>query len=470
MKTTFLRAVKLLGAAGVFIAIVYHSTSAQAPAEEYTMRRKTVLSKLDPNSVFVVRGSVTGSSERVDLNFYYLTGLTDPNGALIIYKPESAAQPPVVGIFTGRSQQTQAPQTGRQSGAANIFRGNISFAQQQTQTRPAAQPAAPPELRESTLPADQFQVQLDNAILLKPAVLYMNISRSQGLRTPLTPDEELLRAARDRSITLEVKTIDPIIIAMRRIKTPYEIKTLQTAIDITGEAIKEAMRSIEAGMYEYQLQAIIEYVYAFNGSKKVGFSTICGSGPNSLNLHWSQNDRLMQNGDVVVVDIGADYNGYTADITRTIPISGTFTKRQKEIYEIVLSAQEAARTAMKPGGTWREVNDAANKALSDGLIRIGLIKDPQELRKYYIHGLGHTIGLTVHDVGNMNTLDSGLIFTIEPGLYIPEENTGIRIEDDYLITETGAIRLSENVPRTAADVEAMCKEKGLDISRYKIKK
>jgi Xaa-Pro aminopeptidase len=299
----------------------------------------------------------------------------------------------------------------------------------------------------------------------------MNIARSRGLTTPLTADEELIKAARDRGITFEVKNVDAIVSAMRRIKSQYEIQTLQRAIDITGEALKETMRSIEPGMYEYQLQAIIEYVFAFNNSKKVGFTTICGSGPNSINLHWSINDRQMQDGDVVVCDIGADYNGYTGDLTRTLPVNGKFTPRQKAIYEIVLSAQEAAKAVMKPGMSFSKVDSAANKALSDGLIRLGLIKDARtELRKYYTHGLSHSIGLTVHDVGGLGTLEPGMIITIEPGLYVKEENIGIRIEDDFLITDNGCIRLSENVPRTVADVETLCKEKGLDFQRYLIKK
>ena len=224
----------------------------------------------------------------------------------------------------------------------------------------------------------------------------------------------------------------------------------------------------QPGMYEYQLQAILEHVFFMNGAERVGFASIVGSGPNATVLHWSQNTRKTEPNEVVVVDIGAEKGMYTADVTRTIPISGRFTERQRDIYEIVLAANQAGIAMVAPGVSMRDINAKVNDILMQGLVKVGLLEteDRDGLRKYYYHGLSHSLGLNVHDVGGLGTLEPGMVLTIEPGLYIREEAIGFRIEDDVLVTETGHEELTTSAPKTVADIEAMMAEPGMDFSRY----
>jgi Xaa-Pro aminopeptidase len=222
-------------------------------------------------------------------------------------------------------------------------------------------------------------------------------------------------------------------------------------------------------MFEYQIQSIIEHVFSVNGAARPGFSTIVGSGRNSCILHWSTNNRKTEPGDLVVMDIGAEYEMYTADITRTVPISGTFSKRQRDVYEVVLKANEEAIAMVAPGVNMSDINARVNDVLAEGLIALGLIKDKSGLRQYYTHGLSHSVGLQVHDLGGANTvgvLKPGMVITIEPGLYIPAESLGVRIEDDVVVTETGHEVITSGAPKSVAEVERLMKEPGMDFSRY----
>jgi Xaa-Pro aminopeptidase len=257
------------------------------------------------------------------------------------------------------------------------------------------------------------------------------------------------------------------------VKSPDEIATLKIAAEITAAAEREAMRSAKPGMFEYQIQSVIEHVFSVNGAVRPGFSTIVGSGKNSCILHWSTNTRKTEPGDVVVMDIGAEYEMYTADITRTIPISGTFTRRQRDVYDVVLKANQEAIAMVAPGVNMADINAKVNDVLAEGLIALGLIKDKSGLRQYYTHGLSHSIGLQVHDLGGANTvgvLKPGMVITIEPGLYIPAENLGVRIEDDVVVTETGHEVITSGAPKSVAEVEKLMKEPGMDFSRYLIRK
>jgi Xaa-Pro aminopeptidase len=272
-------------------------------------------------------------------------------------------------------------------------------------------------------------------------------------------------------------------------------------VSITADAQREAMRAIEPGMNEFEIQGLIEYTFRRNGADRPSFSTIVGSGPNSTTLHYNADDRFMNTGEVVVMDIGASYRGYAADVTRTVPISGTFTADQKAIYQIVRDAQAAAERQAKPGAKAELMSDSASAVLAAGLTRVGLIESPAatydcgsaqqpqqcpQLGLYYMHGLGHGIGLEVHDPDQFyftGTLAAGSAFTIEPGIYVRANlleilpktsrndgliaklkpaidkyrNIGVRIEDDYLITDRGLEWISK-APREIVEVEAMMKE------------
>jgi Xaa-Pro aminopeptidase len=242
-------------------------------------------------------------------------------------------------------------------------------------------------------------------------------------------------------------------------------------------------------MYEYEVQALFEYVYRKNGSPRNAYPCIIGSGPNATILHYETNTRQMQKGELVLMDCAAEYGGYAADITRTVPVSGTFTKEQKEIYRIVLDSQNAGMRLVKPGMTLKVISAAIDTVLAEGLLRLGFIKSSKDRRFFSLHGYSHWIGLEVHDVGGYTRngkdipLEPGMVFTIEPGLYIrpavfdlmkergyaagelerlrsaaaPYLNIGVRIEDDILVTPEGYRNLSEGVPREVTELEARMK-------------
>jgi Xaa-Pro aminopeptidase len=248
--------------------------------------------------------------------------------------------------------------------------------------------------------------------------------------------------------------------AMRRIKSPGELSFLRQAIELSLDAHLAAMRMMRPGLYEYQISAKMVEVHAMGGSEAEGYAPIVGAGPNSTALHYDRLWRKIEEGDIVVLDVGAQFSGYSADITRTIPANGQFTARQLEIYNIVLGAQNAALAALKPGMDYcQKGSKSVHKISYDYINSHGKDRNGKSLGQYYIHGLGHHIGLNVHDPGEYcKPLEPGMVVTVEPGIYIPEENLGVRIEDDVLITETGHKLLSERLPRDAGEIERIMAE------------
>src|SRR5262245_37479346 len=233
---------------------------------------------------------------------------------------------------------------------------------------------------------------------------------------------------------------------LRQVKSPTEIALLEKAIQITLKAQEAAARTVAPGVMEYEVEAALEYEFRRNGAERPGFPSIVGSGPLSTILHYDKSERRMQAGDVVVIDIGAQYGGYCADATRTYPVSGKFSSRQREIYQIVLDAQKAAIAKIKPGVRISDLHQAA----------MGYIRS-KGYEKYFVHGTSHHIGLEVHDVGDPSRpLEANMVITVEPGIYIPEEQFGIRIEDDVLVTANG-YRVLSAFPKEIAEIEALVK-------------
>jgi Xaa-Pro aminopeptidase len=253
----------------------------------------------------------------------------------------------------------------------------------------------------------------------------------------------------------KLKDIRASIETLRQIKSPGELEFLQQAIDLSVDAHIAAFKMMRPGLFEYQIAAKMVEVHAMGGSEAEGYAPIVGAGPNSTALHYDKLARKIQDGDIVVMDVGAQYSGYSADITRTIPANGKFTPRQREIYEIVLGAQNAALAAMKPGeDVCRKGNKSAYRIAFDYINSHGKDLHGKPLGQYFIHGLSHNIGLNVHDPGSScEPLRPGMVVTNEPGIYIPEENLGVRIEDDVLITETGNKLLSARLPRSPDEIE-----------------
>jgi Xaa-Pro aminopeptidase len=242
---------------------------------------------------------------------------------------------------------------------------------------------------------------------------------------------------------------------MRQIKSPGEMAFLTKAIELSLDAHFEAMRMMRPGLFEYQIAARMEEVHAMGGSEAEGYAPIVGAGFNSTVLHYDKLAKRIEPGDIVVLDVAAQYSGHSADITRTLPADGKYTPRQREIYDIVLGAQDAALAACKPGMTFaRDGSNSLRRIAYEYINSHGKDRNGDRLGKYFIHGLGHHIGLDVHDAGpSFGLFEPGMVVTLEPGIYIPEESLGVRIEDDVLVTATGCTLLSARLPRRADEIE-----------------
>ena len=248
--------------------------------------------------------------------------------------------------------------------------------------------------------------------------------------------------------------------ALRQLKSPGELELLTRAIELSVDAHLEAMKMLRPGLYEYQVAVRMVYIHAYGGCEREAYAPIVGTGFNSTVLHYAGLRAEIRDGDVVVLDVGGQYSGYSADITRTLPANGKFTPRQREIYEIVLGAQNAALAALKPGMTFARTGpNSLYRIAYDYINSHGKDKQGRSLGRYFIHGLGHHIGLDVHDAGDPNRpLEPGMVVTVEPGIYIPEENLGVRIEDDVLVTESGYKLLSARLPRSIEEIERVMAE------------
>jgi len=261
-----------------------------------------------------------------------------------------------------------------------------------------------------------------------------------------------------------VKDIRQNIWDLRLIKSPTELTLLRQAIDLSLDAQFAAFKMMRPGLWEYQVAAKMMEVHAMGGSEAEAYAPIVGAGPNSTVLHYDKLSRKIEDGDIVVMDVAAQYAGYAADITRTIPANGKYTPRQREIYEIVLGAQEAAIHALKPGMDMCGKGDkSVYKIAYDYINTHGKDLNGKPLGQYFIHGLGHSIGLNVHDPGNLcRPFAPGMVVTVEPGIYIPDEHIGVRIEDDVLITDSGYELLSARLPRSPDEIEKIMADAAKD--------
>ncbi|MBI4585805.1 MAG: aminopeptidase P family protein [Planctomycetes bacterium] len=287
-----------------------------------------------------------------------------------------------------------------------------------------------------------------------PAAFFYNFKKPFGPGEPVSEDYGfLLKHFGSRAFHLDLRHPAVLLDPFRQVKSAGELAMLRTAIETTCKAHRLAMQITRAGLHEYHLATEIEAVYRREGSRGWAFPSIVGSGPNSCILHYQRYDRRLEDGDVVIVDIGAEFGHYAADITRTLPVSGHFSERQKAVYQIVYNAQEAAFRAIKPGLPFGEVNRIAKDVVAEELLKLGLIEKKEDSGRYFPHGTSHGLGLDVHDPMPLDTLKPGMVFTVEPGIYIPQESLGVRLEDDVLVTEDGCEVLSRSAPRSLEEVE-----------------
>lgn len=299
----------------------------------------------------------------------------------------------------------------------------------------------------TVLPLDSLERRLRIAQFRSRGPVYVPLDVTTKNETRLS---DLAFSGRD------VRNLRPIVDSMRLVKDADELARLRMAVNISVLGHVAAMRAARPGLFEYEIEAVFEGEVRRQGADRLGYPSIVGSGPNGTTLHYDTNRRRAQDGELVVIDAAAEYGQYTADITRTWPVNGKFTSRQKSIYNLVLGSQQAAFDAIRPG-----VKMATLDSISRAYMRehSGSLCGTSTCDAYYIHGLGHWIGMDVHDVGDYTTpLAPGMVFTLEPGIYLADEALGVRIEDDVVVTADGAEWLSAGAPRTADDVERAMRE------------
>jgi Xaa-Pro aminopeptidase len=261
---------------------------------------------------------------------------------------------------------------------------------------------------------------------------------------------------------------------LREIKTSEEMVLIRKAVEISCLGQNEVMKTLRPDMSELEIQGLHEYIHKKYGAEEVGYGSIIGAGENGCILHYMENTKTRIGTSMILMDVGAEYHGYTADVTRTVPADGKFSAEEKAIYQLVYDAQEAAFKLLKDGGKWTDAGNAARDVIAEGLVKLGIIQDKKDVGKFYPHGLSHHIGLDVHDRGFSNTFKKGMVITIEPGIYIPEGsncdkkwwNIAVRIEDDALITQDGYELLSAFAPRKIEDIEKMIAQKSV-LDNYK---
>jgi Xaa-Pro aminopeptidase len=370
-------------------------------------------------------------------NFYYLTGHNEEGAGLIILpaqKSGSTSDIPQEILFLPPKNPSKEKWNGlRMSPTDPGIQSRTGFA--------------------SVQPYPEMRAALERLAKIYPALYTILPYEKENGGYP--HEKAVVDWIRTTVPQINLKDIRPSISELRQIKSPGEVAFLTQAIELSLDAHLAAMRMMQPGLHEYEIAAKMVEVHAMGGSEAEGYAPIVGAGPNSTALHYDKLSRKIEDGDIVVLDVGAQYSGYSADITRTIPANGKFTPRQREIYEIVLGAQNAALAAIKPGMDYcQKGSKSVHKIAYDYINSHGKDLHGKSLGQYFIHGLGHSIGLDVHDPGEYcKPLEPGMVVTVEPGIYIPEENLGVRIEDDILITETGYKFLSERLPRDPGEIE-----------------
>lgn len=400
------------------------------------------------SSIEKVRSNDVNFPFHQDPDFYYLTGFDEPDALLVLFKEPYEIDNEMVSelIFVPGKSKEYEMWHGSRMGTAGV-KSNLGFTNAYTNTE---------------FPDFKIRFELFDKILynVKEGVL-CDDPRYRGDIASLM--KHFLFKTDSLKRKLDDQTLSSRLALLREIKDEFEIEKLRKAIDITCLAHSELMIQIDTTFAEYKAQALVEYVFRSNGGDGPGFPSIVGGGANTCVLHYTANNSNLKDGDLLVVDIGAQYRHYSADVTRTIPVNGKFTEEQKLIYDLVLKAQNAGIAKCLPGNKFWDPHDAATEVIQKGLKNFGIIKKEYEAKKYFMHGTSHYLGLDVHDAGSYQPLRLNNLITVEPGIYIPEGsdcdkkwwNIGIRIEDDILITTQGPQNLSDCTPREIADIEAL---------------
>src|ERR1700676_4744015 len=428
-----------------FFFLTQPSSSAleRQPNSDYHARREALAKKAAGVVVLFAATENDGPNDlygfRQDDNFFYLSGLREPGSALLLASPaEATADTPARSyteiLFLPPRNSTQEKWTGPKLGPEN--------------------PEAPKSTGFDRV-EDMSQLPSEVVRLVNGArpSLYTDVA-SHGETSPST---QPLAFFKRLNTYLTFQDVKPMLSSLRTTKDAGEVALIRKAVDASVAAHFAAFKAVKLNVNEREISALMQYEWGKRGCERVAYAPIVGSGYYSTVLHYSDDDNVMKSGDVVVIDAAGEYSMYASDITRTLPVNGHFTARQREIYDIVLGAQTAAAAAFKSGKSnmKRDDPDSLHKVAFEYINTHGKDQHGEPLGKYFIHGLGHYVGLNVHDPNDYNVpLGPGAVFTIEPGIYIPEESLGVRIEDDYYVDPDGnLIKLSAALPSKAEDVE-----------------
>lgn len=430
---------------------------------EYTKRRKQLMQKIGPTGIVILPSSSefrrNGDSTypfRQNSDFYYLTGFDEPESVAILAPKRQKGEFVLFNRVRDREKEIWDGYRAGQKGARNIFGANEAFPISELENK------LPELLQDRT--EIHYALGMDknfDKIILR-AINNIRAKIRNGMQSPI--------AFIDISDTLH---------EMRLIKSPEEIAIMRKAANIAVDAHLRAIKTCKPGMYEYELEAELHYEFTRNGARFPAYTSIVGSGENTCTLHYISNNKKIKNGDLVLIDAGCEYMNYAADITRTFPANGKFTPEQRAIYAIVLKAQLAGIKAVKPGAPWPSVQIVMVKTITEGLLKLGLLKgklknliENHTYFKFYMHKSGHWLGLDVHDVGRYKidgkwrNFEPGMVLTVEPGIYISSDipgvpkkwhNIGVRIEDDILVTKKGNEVLTGRLPKKIEEIEALMK-------------
>jgi Xaa-Pro aminopeptidase len=478
---------------GALSVVAFAAAATAGPLQDdLTARRAHLIDRLGANAVAVfwsaepkVYSLDTDYEFRQDSDLLYLTGI-EQEGAMLVLMPGNRTDKEILFVRepNPRREHWNGHSFTKDEAAARSGIRKVYYASEFEGFLTAMFNRRPYGLRRGEV-SDEYDTFFD-AIGANRAALALPLGPRPAPSEPLTPVYEFAARARDRFVNVTFVDVLPLIGELRQIKTPYEQTLMEKSAVISGQAHMAGMSTAAPGRFEYQVEAAIEQVYLANGAMSWGYPSIVGSGPNATILHYHESSRQMQAGELLLVDAAANYQGYTVDITRTYPVSGTFSETQKDLYRLVLAAQEAGMQAAKIGGRTADIEKAAEAVVKPGLLKLGLITDAagEQFRTWYTHGICHWIGMDVHDVGDyQKPLAAGMAFTIEPGIYVrtqaldnledtPENRAfkekvaaavdkykglGVRIEDSFLLTPTGLKRLSATTPRTIEEIEGYLK-------------
>ena len=413
------------------------------PNSDFRMRRQSLASKANGGVVLLFASNeAEGPNDlygyRPDDNFFYLSGWSEPGAALLIVgaaDPKDHSYTEI--LFLPNHNPSQEKWTGPKLGADSPDAGKITGF-------------------DHVEVLDNLRSELVRLLPAKKATVYTDVVADGEISNSAAPLDWLKRA-NAFPVGASFQDVRPMLASLRTYKDSGEIERIRHATDASIAAHFAAMRTVKPGVTEREISALMQYEWGKRGCERPAYAPIVGSGFNSTVLHYSDDSGTMQSGDVVVIDAAGEYSMYASDITRTLPVSGKFTARQREIYDIVLGAQQAAMAAFRSGKSSLR-KDQPNSLYDVAYNYInshGKDLHGEPLGKYFIHGLSHYVGLNVHDAGDYNVpLGPGAVFTIEPGIYIPEEKLGVRIEDILYVDPDGKlINLTANLPHTADDVE-----------------